>query len=143
MNLQFIVQVILFISFIFIFFFHFEVFQCTKCKFVLILSTFFFFKHKLHAGQILNFGRYFPKHLKQTEMTRNFFKVEQEHPGQNSQSCHCLVINFHFDNWKKVAKKVEQYWCFNLQRVVVGREMMASLCENTLSPITTSHIGKL
>ena len=34
-----------------------------KCKFVLVLRI-FFFKHKLHAGQILNFDRYLPKHPK-------------------------------------------------------------------------------
>ena len=34
----------------------------------------FFLKHKLHAGQILNFDRYFPKHLKYIRMTRNFFQ---------------------------------------------------------------------
>ena len=53
-------------------------------------KNFFFLKHKLHAGQILNFSRYLPKHPKQTEMTQIFFKVEQEHPRQNSWGRHCL-----------------------------------------------------
>ena len=50
--------------FSFHFFFPFAIFRCTECKFVLVLRTFFFFKHKLHAGQILNFGWYLPKYLK-------------------------------------------------------------------------------
>ena len=57
------VQVSLFISFLFIFF-PFEVFWFTECKFFLVLRTFFFFKHKLHTGRILNFGQYLPKHSK-------------------------------------------------------------------------------
>ena len=47
---------------------------------------FFFFKHKLHAGQILNFDQYLLKCPETPEMTWNFFKVEKEHPGQNSWS---------------------------------------------------------
>ena len=37
-------------------------------------KNFFFLKHKLHAGQILNFDRYFSKHLKYIRMTRKFFQ---------------------------------------------------------------------
>ena len=44
----------------FLFFFPFAIFWCTKYKFVLVLRT-FFLKHKLHAGQILNFSMYLPK----------------------------------------------------------------------------------
>ena len=59
-----VVQVPLFIYFLFIYF-PFEIFWFTECKFVLILRNFFFFfNHKLHADRILNFGRYLPKHLK-------------------------------------------------------------------------------
>ena len=32
-----------------------------KCKFVSVLRIFFFFKYKLHTGQILNFGWYLSK----------------------------------------------------------------------------------
>ena len=79
MNLQFIVRLHLFISFLFNFFFPFEVFWCTECKFALVLRTFFFFKHKLHAGKILNFGLYLPKRPKTLEIDRNdpkFFQSE-------------------------------------------------------------------
>ena len=67
-------QVPLFISYLFIFFFFpFKVFWFTKCKFVLVLKTIFFFflKHKLHACRILNFGWYLPKHLEKPKIYRN------------------------------------------------------------------------
>ena len=60
-------------------FFPFEIFWCTECKFVFVLRT-FFFKHKLHAGQILNFSQYL---LKRPEINRNdskFFQSEIRTP---------------------------------------------------------------
>ena len=61
-----------FIHFIsFHFFFPFEVFWFTECKFVLVLRPIFFFKHKLHTGRILNFGWYLPKHPEILEIDRN------------------------------------------------------------------------
>ena len=63
------------------FFFPFKVFRCTKCKFVLVLRTFFFFKHKLHAGQILNFSRYLSKGPKTLEIDWNDSKFFQSEIG--------------------------------------------------------------
>ena len=62
-------QVPLFISFLFIFF-PFKVFHCTECKFVSVLKT-FFFKHKLHTSQILNFGQCLSKCPETLEIDRN------------------------------------------------------------------------
>ena len=67
------------ISFFF-FFFPSEIFWCTECKSVLVSRTFFFFKHKLHAGQILNFSQYL---LKRPEIDWNnskFFQSEIRTP---------------------------------------------------------------
>ena len=50
------------------FFFSFEVFRCTKCKFVLVLRTFLFL---YFLSTILNFGRYLPKRPKTPEIDRN------------------------------------------------------------------------
>ena len=54
----------------FFFFFPFKVFWFTECKFVLDLRT-IFFKYKIHAGRILNFSRYLPKHPETPEIDRN------------------------------------------------------------------------
>ena len=72
------VQVPLFISFLFIFFFHLENFWFTECKFVLVFRTIYiyiytYFKHKLHAVRILNFGWYLLKH---PEWPKIFSEVE-------------------------------------------------------------------
>ena len=37
-------------------------------------KIFFFFKHKLHAGQILNFGQYLPKRLEIDRNDPKFFQ---------------------------------------------------------------------
>ena len=34
-------------------------------------NFFFFYKHKLHANQVLNFGQYLPKHLETPEIDWN------------------------------------------------------------------------
>ena len=61
---QYINHIVNFFFFFFLFF-PFEIFWCIECKIVLVLRFFFFFfKHKLHAGKILNFGRYLLKHSK-------------------------------------------------------------------------------
>ena len=63
-------------SFLFFFlFFPFEIFWCIECKFVLVLRT-FFFKHKLHTGQILNFSKYLPKRLEIDQNDSEFFQSE-------------------------------------------------------------------
>ena len=41
----------------------------------------FFFKHKFHAGQILNFGRYLPKRPETPEIDRNDLKFFQSGIG--------------------------------------------------------------
>ena len=62
-------------SFLFLFFFFLWFFWCTKCKFVLVLRT-FFFKHKLHASQILNFSQYLPKCPEIDQNDSKFFQSE-------------------------------------------------------------------
>ena len=62
--------------FFFIFFFPFEIFWCIECKFVLVLRTFFFLKHKLYAGQILNYIQYLLKRPKIDQNDSNFFQSE-------------------------------------------------------------------
>ena len=64
--------------FLFFIFFPFEIFWCTECKFILVLRTFFFFKHKLYASQILNFSQYL---LKRPEINRNNSKFFQSKIG--------------------------------------------------------------
>ena len=66
MNLWFIVQIHLFISFLFIFFWGFSVYKMQIC---------FGFKN-IFFSQILNFSRYLPKRPETPKMIRNFFKVE-------------------------------------------------------------------
>ena len=92
----------MFISFLFIFFFPFEVFQCTKCKFVLVLRFFFFFfffKHKLHVGQILNFSRYLLKHPEIDQNDPKFFQSGIGTPWtkflESPLSCWvCVILRF-------------------------------------------------
>ena len=97
--------------FSFHFFFPFEVFQCTKCKFVLVLRIFFFFffKHKLHTGQILNFGQYLLKRPKTLEIDWNnpkFFRSKIGIPlTKFLESPLILTITyffFYFDWWARV-----------------------------------------
>ena len=44
-------------------------------------NFFFFFKHKLHAGQILNFGRYLLKRAETPEIDQNDSKFFQSGIG--------------------------------------------------------------
>ena len=44
-------------------------------------NFFFFFKHKLHASQILNFGRYLPKRAETSKIDRNDSKFFQSGIG--------------------------------------------------------------
>ena len=81
-----------FCSFIFFsfFFWSFSVYKMQIC-FGFKNIFFILFKHKLHAGQILNFGRYLSKHPETLEIDWNypkFFQSEIGIPWKNSWSRH-------------------------------------------------------
>ena len=65
----------------FSFFFSFWGFSVYKMQICFGFKNIFFFKYKLHAGQILNFGRYLPKHPKTPEINRNDPKFFQSRIG--------------------------------------------------------------
>ena len=56
-------------------------------------NNFFFFNHKLHAGRILNFGRYLRKHPKTPEIDQNDPKYFQSGIGWVTVSI-CLQARY-------------------------------------------------